>query len=362
VAVLVIACPCALGLATPTAIMVGSGAGARAGTLVRNAAALEQAARIDTLVVDKTGTLTTGKPRVTDVVAFEPASEEDVVRVAASLERGSEHPLARAIETHAASKHITPDPVTGFRAVPGKGVSGLIGGADAAAGTPRFMAELGVRVDQALLEALEREGKTAILVALDARLIGALAMADAVRPTSRAAVSALGAMQIEVLMLTGDNAATAAAIAGELGVDRYEAEVLPEAKSARVNALKAGGRTVGMVGDGVNDAPALAAAHVSFAIGAGSDVAINAADITLMRNDMMGVVDAIRLSRATLAKIRQNLFFAFFYNVLGIPLAAIGLLNPVIAGAAMALSSVSVVTNSLSLRRWKPQTAADRRP
>ncbi|HYC48930.1 MAG TPA: heavy metal translocating P-type ATPase [Burkholderiales bacterium] len=353
VAVLVIACPCALGLATPTAIMVGTGAGARAGTLIRNAAALELAARIDTLIVDKTGTLTTGSPRVTDVIAFDPSSHDDVVRVAASLELGSEHPLARAVDAYAAAKGLATHPVTGFRAIAGKGVSGRIDGATAAAGTPRFIAELGIALEPAALEPLERDGKTAIVVARDARAIGAIAFADTVRPTSRAAVSALAAMGIDVTMVTGGNAATAAVIARDVGIARYEAEVLPDAKAQRVNALKLAGHTVGMVGDGVNDAPALAHADVSFAVGAGSDVAINAADITLMRNDMIGVVDAIRLSRATLAKIRQNLFFAFFYNVLGIPLAALGLLNPVIAGAAMALSSVSVVTNSLLLKRWK---------
>jgi Cu+-exporting ATPase len=358
VAVLVIACPCALGLATPTAIMVGSGAGARAGILIRNAAALEHAGRIDTLLVDKTGTLTSGKPAVTDIMAFEPYSERDVLNVAASLEFGSEHPLARAILDHAAQLGTSLEPVSAFKAVAGKGVSGVAGGVQAALGTPRFMSELGVPVDHAKLSQPEGDGKTVVVVAQAGQAIGLIAVADRVRATSRAAVSALQAMGIEVMMLTGDNAPTAAAIAREVGITRYEAEVLPDAKAERVLALKRERRTVGMVGDGINDAPALAAADVSFAIGAGSDVAITAADVTLMRDDLLSVVDAIRLSRFTLRKIRQNLFFAFFYNVLGIPLAALGMLNPVISGAAMALSSVSVVTNSLLLKRWTPDAGA----
>ena len=354
VAVLVIACPCALGLATPTAIMVGSGAGARAGALIRNAAALEHAGRLDTLIVDKTGTLTSGRPRVTDVIALAGADEAAVLRYAAALERGSEHPLARAVLEHAEAAGMDAPRVTGFRALAGKGVRGTLEGRDAALGTPRLMEELGVALADPRLDGLQKQGKTVAVLALDGAAHGLIAIADGVRPTSRAAIAALHAMGIEVTMLTGDNPATAAAIAAEVGITRFEAEVLPERKAERVAQLKAQGRTVGMVGDGVNDAPALAAADVSFAIGAGSDVAINAADITLMRDDLMSVVDAISLSRATLRKIRQNLFFAFFYNTLGIPLAAVGLLNPVIAGAAMALSSVSVVTNSLLLKRWKP--------
>jgi Cu+-exporting ATPase len=354
VAVLVIACPCALGLATPTAIMVGSGAGARAGVLLRNAAALEYAGRITTLLVDKTGTVTSGKPSVTDTVAIAPHAEAEVLSLAASLEAGSEHPIARAILEHAAARNAAPSPVSGFRAIAGKGVVGTVANAEAAVGTPRFMRELGIIIDENALLSLESQGKTVVVVARDRQPIGAVAVADTVRPTSRAAVSALRALGIDIMMLTGDNAATAAAISHEVGIEKFEAEVLPETKADRVAALKLDGHRVGMVGDGINDAPALAAADVSFAIGAGSDVAINTADITLVRNDLLSVVDAIRLSRFTLRKVRQNLFFAFFYNVLGIPLAAAGLLNPVIAGAAMALSSVSVVTNSLLLKRWSP--------
>jgi len=352
VAVLVIACPCALGLATPTAIMVASGAGARAGVLIRNAAALEHAGRIATLVVDKTGTLTSGKPGVTDIVPMEGHDEREVLALAASLEFGSEHPLARAILEHAAAQGVSTETVSAFQAIAGKGVLGSVGGGEAAVGTPRFMRERRIDVDETRLAPLQAQGKTVMVVARAGEAIGLIAVADTLRPTSRAAVSALHAMGIEVVMLTGDNAATAAAIARDLGITHYESEVLPDAKAERVAALRREGRIVGMVGDGINDAPALAAADVSFAIGAGSDVAIKAADITLMRNDLLSVLDAIRLSRLTLRKIRQNLFFAFFYNVLGIPLAAAGMLNPVIAGAAMALSSVSVVTNSLLLKRW----------
>lgn len=354
VAVLVIACPCALGLATPTAIMVGSGAGAGAGVLIRNAAALEHAGGIDTLVIDKTGTLTEGRPAVTDVVAFGNASAQALLRIAAGLESGSEHPLARAILERASAMNIVPAKADSFSAVPGKGVQAQIDGVPAALGSPRFIAGLNIAFDAQRVSALQGQGKTVIVVALRDAAIGCIAIADPLRATSREAMTRLQALGIEVIMLTGDNRLTAQSIAAQTGIAKFEAEVLPQDKSAHVNALKKAGHKVGMVGDGVNDAPALAAADVSFAIGAGSDVAIHAADITLMRSDLISVVDAISLSRRTLGKIKQNLFFAFIYNVLGIPLAAIGMLNPVIAGAAMALSSVSVVSNSLLLRRWKP--------
>jgi P-type Cu+ transporter len=353
VAVLVIACPCALGLATPTAIMVGSGAGARAGVLVRNAAALENAARIDTLVLDKTGTLTLGRPGVTDVVPIAADGERELLRIAATLEQSSEHPLARAIVEKAAGLGIHADTMTAFTAVPGRGVQGTIDGSTAILGAPAFASARGIAFEAARLAALQREGKTVVVVAHGDSTLGFIAIADRVRPTSRAAAKALRDLGIDLIVLTGDNHETAAAIAAEVGIAQFEAEVLPQDKSQRVASLKRDGRTVGMVGDGVNDAPALAAADVSFAIGAGADVAIKAADVTLMRDDLMSVVDAITLSRATVGKIRQNLFFAFFYNVLGIPLAAVGMLSPIIAGAAMALSSVSVVSNSLLLKRWK---------
>jgi Cu+-exporting ATPase len=357
VAVLVIACPCALGLATPTAVMVGSGAGARAGILIKNAAALEHAGKINTLVVDKTGTLTVGKPAVTDVVALGSTSPGYVVQVAATLESGSEHPLAKAVLDRAAAANVTAVPMTAFNAVPGKGVQANIDGRPAALGSPRFIAGLGIAFAAGQTAALQGQGKTVIVVAHDGKAIGLIAIADPLRPTSRAAMERLAQLGIDVIMLTGDNQVTAQSIAAQAGIAHFEAEVLPQHKSERVNQLKQRNRVVGMVGDGVNDAPALAAADVSFAIGAGSDVAIHAADITLMRNDLMSVVDAISLSRSTLGKIRQNLFFAFFYNVLGIPLAAIGMLSPVIAGAAMAMSSVSVVSNSLLLKRWRPVKA-----
>ncbi len=352
VAVLVIACPCALGLATPTAIMVGSGAGARTGVLIKNAEALERAGHIDTLVVDKTGTLTLGKPSVTDVAAS--ADETALIRIAATLELGSEHPLARAVLEYAQARQIATVPMQGFEAVAGKGVRATVNGKPALLGSPQFLAGYGLVLDEAAVARLQDQGKTVIGVAHDNVVLGMIAIADPLRPTSRAAVAALQALGIEVIMLTGDNRRTAAHIAREAGITRFEAELLPQDKAQRVNALTQQGRRIGMIGDGVNDAPALAAAQVSFAIGAGSDVAIHAADVTLMRSDLMSAVDAVSLSRATFRKIKQNLFFAFIYNVLGIPLAAAGLLNPIIAGAAMAMSSVSVVGNSLLLKRWKP--------
>ena len=359
VAVLVIACPCALGLATPTAIMVGTGRGAQVGVLVKNAVALERAEKIRTLILDKTGTLTEGKPVVTDVVPAAGFSERDLVAAAASLESGSAHPLAHAVLEHAKQLALTLTPIRDFRSETGKGVQAVLEvpalGAEQTLllGAPAFLAESGLPIDAAAIRPLEDQGKTVIAVGGAGRVLGYLAIADKLRASSREAVGKLRGMGIDVVMLTGDNAATAKAIADAAGVAKYKAQVLPGDKAAAVAEFKSAGQVVGMVGDGVNDAPALAAADVSFAIGAGSDVAIEAADIALMRNDLLSVVDAISLSRATLSKIRQNLFFAFIYNVLGIPLAAAGMLNPVIAGAAMALSSVSVVSNSLLLRRWR---------
>ncbi len=355
VAVLVIACPCALGLATPTAIMVGSGVGARAGVLIKNAEALERAGHIDTLVVDKTGTLTQGKPAVTDVVAMDGHDEKDVLRIAMTLEAGSEHPLARAVLDHAGKLGVQAVHMQDFNAVAGMGVEAIVDGAPALLGSPHFLEKSGLAVDADAIARLQDQGKTVIGVARNRQLAGLIAIADPLRPTSPAAVSALRALGIEVIMLTGDNRRTAERIARETGIARFEAEMLPQHKAQYITTLQQENRHVGMIGDGVNDAPALAAAEVSFAIGAGSDVAIHAADVTLMRSDLLGAVDAVRLSRATFRKIKQNLFFAFFYNVLGIPLAAAGLLNPVIAGAAMAMSSVSVVSNSLLLKRWRPQ-------
>ncbi|MCX8087314.1 MAG: heavy metal translocating P-type ATPase [Rhodocyclaceae bacterium] len=343
VAVLVIACPCALGLATPTAIMVGTGLGARAGILIKNAEALERAEKIDLLVVDKTGTLTEGQPQVIGVKVGAGKTAEEVLRLAASLEQGSTHPLAAALVAEAKRRGlelVTPEAVT---AVPGRGLAGRVANHAVKAGAPDWLGAFAS--DAATSE---------VAVEIDGVLAGTIQVADPLRASSRAAVARLVKLGVEVVMLTGDNAATAAAIAREAGVSRFEANVLPEEKAQHVAALKATGKTVAMAGDGINDAPALAAADVSFAMGAGADVALQTADVTLMRNDLNGVADAISLSRATLAKIRQNLFWAFIYNVIGLPAAALGYLNPVIAGAAMALSSVSVVSNSLLLRRWRP--------
>jgi Cu+-exporting ATPase len=357
VAVLVIACPCALGLATPTAIVVGTGRGAQLGVLIRNAAALEQAGRLSMLVIDKTGTLTEGKPVVAGVIALEGATRAQVLELAASVEQGSMHPLANAIREAATRDRVVPRPLTAFESVPGKGARGKVdvagGETDVIAGTLAFLAEQGIAIPDA--GALQSIGNTLVGVASRGRIIGMIALADRVRPTSPQAIARARAAAIDVLMLTGDNAQVAAAVAEEVGIVDFRAGVLPADKAAMVRALAAQGKVTGMIGDGVNDAPALAAADVSFAIGTGSDVAVEAADITVVRSDLNAVVDAILLSRATLAKIRQNLFFAFVYNVLGIPLAAFGLLNPVFAGAAMAASSLSVVGNALLLRRWRPQ-------
>jgi Cu+-exporting ATPase len=360
VAVLVIACPCALGLATPTAIMVGTGRGAQSGILVRDAAALERAEKIRTLIVDKTGTLTEGRPAVVVVKSLD-GEVSKLLRVAATLEQGSRHPLAQAIVAYAEKQKLAPGSLGNFASHSGMGVTGDVDGMAAVLGSPRFLTERGYSLDSASVEACAQGGRSVVAVAQDKTVLGLLAIADKSRPTSAMAVSRLHAMSVDTVMLTGDNEITAKAIGDELGIRRLRAQVLPQDKANEVAILKAGGSgLVGMVGDGVNDAPALAAADVSFALASGSDVAIEAADITLMHSDLLGVADAIDLSRATLRKIRQNLFFAFFYNVLGIPLAAVGLLNPVVAGAAMAMSSVSVVTNSLLLRRWKPSRSGIR--
>jgi Cu+-exporting ATPase len=339
VSVLVIACPCALGLATPTALMVGVGRAAHAGVLIRNAAALEAARQVDTLVLDKTGTLTRGTPAVVGVFPEKDISTDHLLQIAASLEARAEHPLARAIvQTHRGELL----PVEDFRAIGGKGVSATLGGKPARLGSPGF------------LQRTSKTDGTVIGVEHEGRFLGWIALADELRPTSKAAIARLKAMRIEPVILSGDTEAAVRSVAEALGIERWKAGVLPDQKALEINLLQQQKRYVGMAGDGVNDAPALAAANVSFALAAGSGAALDVADITLMRNDLSGIVDAIELSTATLAKIRQNLFLAFIYNVLGIPLAAAGLLNPAIAGAAMALSSVSVVSNALLLNRWKP--------
>ena len=360
VAVLVIACPCALGLATPTAIMVGTGQGARAGMLVKNAEALELAERLQVLAVDKTGTLTEGEPAVTEVLPQLPWTRASLLALAAALEQGSSHPLAQAVVRAAQDEGVAAAPANAVHAVGGRGMEGQVD-VDGVArtvllGSPRFLDERGVQLAGDSTAQLAGQGRTLVAVAVDGEFAGVLGLADRVRADSAAAVARLQADGVRVLMLTGDHEATAAAIAAQTGIDEWRAGVLPGEKAAAVTALREEGKLrVGMAGDGINDAPALAAADVSFAIGVGADVAVEAADITLVRNSLHGVADAVELSRATLSKIRQNLFFAFIYNVLGIPLAAAGMLNPVIAGAAMALSSVSVVSNSLLLRRWRPR-------
>lgn len=361
VAVLVIACPCALGLATPTAIMVGTGQGAHNGILFRNADALERAQQLQTLVVDKTGTLTEGRPSVSDLLPVEGVSQTRLLALALGLERDSEHPLARALVEHANNLSVSPVAVSDFQAVPGRGLSATINGQRALLGSPRFLAEEGIAFEQACMESLESNGKTAIGIALDGTLQGYIGFADHLREDAVSTVAALQARGIRVIMLTGDSPRVAAVVASQVRVDDFIAGVLPQHKADEIERLKAQGKgLVGMLGDGINDAPALAAADIGFAIGAGSDIALDTADVVLMKSQLSGLLDAIDLSRATLGKVRQNLFFAFIYNVLGIPLAAFGLLNPVVAGAAMALSSVSVLSNSLLLRKWKP--AARQRP
>ncbi len=359
VSVLIIACPCALGLATPMSIMVGVGRGAQGGILIRNAEALERFEKVDTLIVDKTGTLTEGHPAVTAIRTAAGQDEAELIRLAASLERGSEHPLAEAIVRAAKDRGLTLAEAQDFDSPVGKGVMGTVEGRKALLGNPRFLAEQGV--DPAAMEgdaeALRREGATAIFVALDNRLAGVLGIADPVKATTPDAIRALKAAGIRLVMMTGDNKTTAEAVAKRLGIDEVAAEVLPQDKATVVEKLRKEGRVVAMAGDGVNDAPALAAADVGVAMGAGADVAIESAGVTLLTGDLQGLVRARRLSHAVMSNIRQNLVFAFVYNVAGIPIAAgllypvFGvLLSPVIAAAAMGLSSVSVIGNSLRLR------------
>lgn len=360
VSVLIIACPCALGLATPMSIMVGVGRGAQAGVLIKNAEALERMEKVDTLVVDKTGTLTEGKPKVTHLVAVAGGlSENDLLSLAASLEQGSEHPLAHAIVTAAKEKNLPIAKASEFDSPTGKGVVGKIDGKSVALGNVRLMEDLKVDISSLIKQAddLRRNGATVIFVALDHAPAGLLAIADPIKATTPQAVKELRSAGIRVVMLTGDNKTTAQAVARQLGIDEVEAEVLPEDKSRIVKKLQSEGRIVAMAGDGTNDAPALAAADIGIAMGTGTDVAMESAGITLLKGDLMGIVRAQRLSKAVMGNIRQNLFFAFAYNVAGVPVAAgilypaFGLvLSPIIAAAAMALSSVSVIANALRLK------------
>ena len=360
VAVMVIACPCALGLATPTALMVGTGAAAKAGILIRDAEALERAHGLDTIALDKTGTLTEGRPRVTDIVAIG-ISETALLSLTAAAQTGSEHPLARAVLLKADSLELPK--LESFQGRPGMGLMAQVTGRTVAIGNRRLMADC--KVPQERLEsraaALEELGRTVMWVAEVGEapdLLGLIAVADPLRPTARAAVEHLTRLGIATVLLTGDNAHTAKAVARELGITRVLAGVLPAEKAREIERLQAAGKRVGMVGDGVNDAPALAQADIGIAMGSGADVAMQTAGITLMRADPLLIGDAIAVSRATYNKIRQGLFWAFFYNVIGMPAAALGFLNPVIAGAAMALSSLSVVSNALLLRRWRPAVRA----
>ena len=355
VAVLVISCPCALGLATPTALVVSTGRAAQAGILVKDAAALERAHHLNVLLVDKTGTLTEGKPDVTDTIPASGTTQHALLQTAVNLAQGSTHPLSRALMDHAKNLQLMAVRAENINELTGQGLRAKINDQPFLLGSPAFAQQSGVTIDEQQILGLQQQGKTVLVIARDTTLLGYIAIADQLRTRSRDAVAKLSGMGIRVVMLSGDNQATAQAIATQAGITEFRAEVLPQDKASQVESFKKDGLLVGMVGDGINDAPALAAADVSFAMRSGSDIAIEAADITLMRNDLMSVVDAISLSRATLSKIRQNLFFAFAYNVLGIPLAAAGMLNPVIAGAAMAMSSVSVVSNALLLKRWKQQ-------
>jgi Cu+-exporting ATPase len=359
VAVLIIACPCALGLATPMSIMVGTGRGARAGVLVKNAEALELMEKIDTLVVDKTGTLTEGKPRLVGVVSAGSVSEDELLQLTAGLEIGSEHPLAAAIVAGAEARGLKVVPATGFAASPGMGVVGTIGGRRVAVGNTALLASLGIAPGDlpAHAEALRQEGQGVMLIAIDGKAAGLIAVADPIKESAVGALEALRRERIRVVMLTGDSRTTARAVASKLGIDDVVAEVLPDQKAAAVKKFQDEGRFVGMAGDGINDAPALAQAHVGIAMGTGTDVAMEAAAITLIKGDLQGIVRARRLSRATMRNIRQNLFFAFVFNALAVPIAAgvlypaIGLLlNPMIASAAMSMSSVLVITNALRLR------------
>jgi Cu+-exporting ATPase len=362
VTVLIIACPCALGLATPMSIMVGVGRGAHSGILIRDAEALERFESIDTIVIDKTGTLTEGRPKLVSIVPADGVDEGELLRLAASVERGSEHPLAQAILNAAKGRGLDLGDVSDFASPSGKGATGTVDGRKIALGNAMLMGELNIATKQldGTAEAARQQGATAIYMAIDGRAAGVLAIADPIKPSARAALQKLREDGLRIVMLTGDNATTARAVASQLGIDEIEAGILPERKSEVVLRLRKQGRRVAMVGDGVNDAPALAAADIGVAMGSGTDVAIESAGVTLLTGDLMGLVRARRLSVATMRNIRQNLAFAFLYNSAGVPIAAgvlypvFGiLLSPMLGAAAMALSSVSVIGNALRLARAK---------
>ena len=360
VSVLVIACPCALGLATPTAIMTGTGAAARAGILIKDVDALEQAHNIDTVIFDKTGTLTEGRPRVARTSAAQ-GDDEHLLTIAASVQQGSEHPLARAITERAGEAGLTTLALREFEAVPGLGARGVVDGTPVRLGNAEFVSKH-VSIDEASLGRAsdwEREGTTVVFVAQTDKLLGLIGIDDPVRDTAPAAIDALRDIGVRATVLSGDSQAVVRRVADSVGIDDAEGGVRPDEKARVVEEMMTGGRTVGMVGDGINDAPALASANVGFALGAGTDIAMETAGVTLMRSDPRMVAGAIAASRATFRKIKQNLFWAFAYNVVCIPLAALGYLSPTIAAAAMALSSVSVVGNSLLLRRWQPSLSRD---
>lgn len=354
VSVLVIACPCALGLATPITIVVASGLAAKNGILVKDASALERANKLSILVLDKTGTLTNGKPSVVEVLPSASSSVGELLRIAASLGKYSSHPLSTAILDYSLTQDVTPLPIINFVDIPGKGINATLEGENYLVGSPAYLIEQGVKIDSPSIHALQQQAKSLISVAHGNVLLGHITFSDELRSTSIQAIERLREMNIRIIMLSGDNQATAEAVALQAGITEVVAGVLPQDKASFINSLKSTEHIVGMVGDGINDAPALAAADISFAMKSGSDIAVEAADITLMRNDLNSVADAIDLSRVTLSKIKQNLFFAFAYNILGIPLAAMGMLNPIISGGAMAMSSLSVVSNALLLKHWKP--------
>ncbi|MDA1905631.1 heavy metal translocating P-type ATPase [Bacillus cereus] len=355
IAVLVIACPCALGLATPTSIMAGSGRSAEYGILFKGGEHLEATHRLDTVILDKTGTVTNGKPVLTDVIVADGFHEEEILRLVGAAEKNSEHPLAEAIVEGIKEKKIDIPSSETFEAIPGFGIESVVEGKQLLIGTRRLMKKFNINIEEVSksMEALEREGKTAMLIAIDKEYAGIVAVADTVKDTSKAAISRLKKMGLDVVMITGDNTQTAQAIAGQVGIDHVIAEVLPEGKAEEVKKLQAQGKKVAMVGDGINDAPALATADIGMAIGTGTDVAMEAADITLIRGDLNSIADAIFMSKMTIRNIKQNLFWALAYNGLGIPIAAFGFLAPWVAGAAMAFSSVSVVLNALRLQRVK---------